>query len=200
MEDGKTPAHHAPCSMLHPRLLTLVVARYNEDVSWVNLIPANVVIVNKSQIGNTGREASSWLWYIAHHELRGDYVFCQGDPYAHCPNFDSVVGKQRHYGPRVKCDLHGAPHHPGLKIEGLLAAINLVSGRKVQLPAELEFTAGAQFQASAEEIQRGIGRGWNVQNLMDIANTHPQAPWVFERLWDYLIPTNNHQPSTINQQ
>lgn len=169
-------------------MLTLVVARYNEDVSWVNLIPAHVVILNKAQLGNTGREASSWLWYIAHHRLRGNYVFCQGDPFAHCPDFDAVVGKRRHYGPRVKCNLRGEPHHPGLEIAGLVERINAVSLRKLHLPDEIEFTAGAQFMASAEEIHRGLGVGWDVQNLMDLANHYPQAPWIFERLWDYLIP------------
>lgn len=189
-------------------MLTLVVARYNEDVSWVNLIPANVFIVNKAQIGNTGREASSYLWFIAthYHALQGDYLFCQGDPLAHCPDFiervnelakmEDVRCKMDHnFGPRLTCDWDGAPHHPGLDIEMIFDLICAEAYRDLDVPKKIEFTPGAQFLRSAQEIRAvwdALGRAGRMPfvELERIANTQPQAPWVFERLWDYLIPIN----------
>lgn len=185
-------------------MLTLVVARYNEDVSWLNLIHANVVIVDKSQVGNTGREAASYLWFIAKHyeSLSGDYLFCQGDPFAHCPDFDyrvAMLGNAEcgarsaevQFGARAKCDWTGAPHHPDLPIEEIAGELGLS-----QLPPEIEFTVGAQFLRSGEEIRAAWER-WDLLGLaspaesLRLANKYSQAPWVFERLWDYLIPTRN---------
>jgi Protein of unknown function (DUF3431) len=182
-------------------MLTLVVARYREDVSWVTHVDANVFIVDKSQIGNTGREASSWLWFIAQHyqSLEGDYLFCQGDPFAHCPDFIAEANRaddptrmlapiqQRHFGERLTCDWNGAPHQPGLKIEETLPAINQQLERAWNVPALIEFTAGGQFLASAEEIRYGL-TNYGAWRLKAMADTWPDAPWVFERLWDYLIP------------
>ena len=149
-------------------MLTLVVARYNEDVSWVNLIPgANVVIVNKSAIGNTGREASSYLWFIAKHYavLEGEYLFCQGDPFPHCPDFvgrvngwmgragspEPAVGAhgvtRPTFGTRLQCDWGGNPHHPGLPLRETIHGLGLT------VPDEIAFTAGAQLLRSAQEIR-----------------------------------------------
>lgn len=169
-------------------MLTLVVARYNEDVGWVNLIPAHVVIVNKAQLGNTGREASSYLWYIATHyrALVGDYVFCQGDPFAHCPDFDAALGKRRHYGPRLACDWNGAPHHPGLEVENFIHQCGAMLPH-FDVPQKIEFTAGAQFQVTATQLHAAANQ-LEYRELALLADEHPQAPWIFERLWDYLIP------------
>jgi hypothetical protein len=190
-------------------MLTLVVARYNEDVSWVNLIPANVVIVNKSAIGNTGREAASYLWYIArhYHALEGDYLFCQGDPFAHCPDFvEQVRGwvgghrpplqglQERHFGVRLVCDWNGAPHHPGLDLERGWEVVQENVVGTLRKPAQIEFTAGAQFLRSADEIKRAV-HAVDCEALLRLLEQHEELelPWVLERLWDYLIPRKNDE-------
>lgn len=168
-------------------MLTVVIARYQENIEWVNQLACNVVIVNKAQLGNTGREAASWLWFIAQHydNLKGDYVFAQGNPFEHCPDFVQTLGTRRHYGPRLTCDWNGAPHHPGLPIMELAKRLNIAVEIPNALP--LQFTMGAQFQRSAAEIQAWPKCDYHL--ALKLANEHPQAPWVFERLWDYLIPT-----------
>jgi hypothetical protein len=182
-------------------MLTLVVARYNEDVSWVNLIPAHVVIVNKAQLGNTGREASSYLWFIAQHyqSLAGDYLFCQGDPFPHCPDFIEQVrmlvegrgsrAEGRHFGPRLTCDWDGSPHHPGLKLEQGWQVVRENVLRTLPKPPQIEFTAGAQFLRSADEIKRAV-HAVDCEALLRLLEQHEELelPWVLERLWDYLIP------------
>lgn len=166
-------------------MLTVVVARYRENVEWVQQLTCNVVIVDKAQIGNTGREAASWLWFIVQHYegLRGDYVFAQGNPFEHCPDFVQTLGTRRHYGQRLTCDRTGAPHHPGLPLAAMAQALAIEP-----LPENLEFTMGAQFQVSHDALRR---RPWELYcHAKELARREPQAPWVFERLWDYLIPIN----------
>jgi len=164
-------------------MLTLVIARFHESVSWVTRVHAHVMIVHKEQIGNTGREAASWLWFITTHYdgLHGDYLFCQGNPYAHCRRFSGVAGQRRHYGRRIRCDWTGAPNHSGLLLEEAITAL------KLEVPQRIEFTAGGQFQATAEQIRGAHSRDYYRQ-AWKMAMEFPEGPWVFERLWDYLIP------------
>lgn len=166
-------------------MLTLVVARYRENVEWVNQLSANVVILNKAQLGNSGREAASWLWFITTHyeSLRGDYVFAQGNPFEHCPDFGQTLGQRRHYGTRLQCDWDGAPQHPGLPLVFALAQLGLFNAHTEK---PLEFTMGAQFQRSAREL-RAVDLAQYAAAL-EFAKNHPQGPWVLERLWDWLIP------------
>ena len=82
----------------------LVVARYREDISWVDRIPADfhATVYNKSRddcplvrphtqgrLANRGREAHTMLWHIvAHYDRLADYTyFCQGDALFHAPDF-----------------------------------------------------------------------------------------------------------------
>ena len=173
-------------------MLTLVVARYNEDLSWLSLVRgANIVVVNKSAIGNTGREASSYLWFIVKHwpYLDGDYVFCQGDPLAHCPDFlEAIHTERRTFGPIVECDLTGAPHHPGLRIGDFADAANLTQPlvRLAVADAPLQFVSGAQFKRSAAEIK--FRPRFFYEKLWQLCDHFPDGPWIMERLWGYAIP------------
>lgn len=179
-------------------MLTLIVARYAEDVSWVNLVDANVVILHKSQIGNTGRESSSYLWFLAnhYHALAGDYLFCQGDPYPHCPDFDYRVGQWARGGPapqfgaRLQCDWNGAPHHPGLELKSVFDYLTGADATwNLPMPKQIEFTAGAQFLRSAEQLHAALGTDFagRLKLLQDVSHW-PTGPWLLERLWDYVLP------------
>lgn len=166
-------------------MTTIVIARYQEDLGWLRLVQGfNLVVLDKRQLGNRGREAASYLYFILQNyaALAGDYVFCQGDPFAHCAEFDAVVGRQRFYGERYRCDWTGQPQH----LLGPLPIRAAVDGIALQfVPETLEFTAGAQFMASAEQIRRTPRRQYEAAAM--ISQT-PTGPWVLERLWDYLIP------------
>lgn len=74
-----------------------VVARYNEDISWTESLPGDVIIYNKGKdftwdfpridVMNFGREAETYVRAILdfYHKLP-DYdsvVFLQGDPFVH---------------------------------------------------------------------------------------------------------------------
>ena len=75
----------------------IVIARYNEDIDWVNsLAKDNVIIYNKGPDHNIadvesitrlniGRESETYLYYIiSNYHCLPDYVlFMQGDPFFH---------------------------------------------------------------------------------------------------------------------
>jgi len=75
-----------------------IVARYNEDISWANKLPGDVVIYNKGEsfpyempridVKNKGREAETYVRAIIdfYDQLKSFHTICflQGDPFAHC--------------------------------------------------------------------------------------------------------------------
>lgn len=77
---------------------TLVVARYDEDVTW--LCGMDYVLYNKGNeqlLGlsrtNIGREGETYLWHIIHrYEMLREYIiFTQGDPFVHNPVFMTAI-------------------------------------------------------------------------------------------------------------
>ena len=84
----------------------LVIARYKEDLSWLERVPSDydICVYNKSnlpcavqpssritikQLPNKGKEADTYCQYILEHydSLPPKIVFCQGDPFPHSPDF-----------------------------------------------------------------------------------------------------------------
>ncbi len=84
-----------------------VVARYNEDMSWVDKLPGDVVIYNKGEefpyeiprldIPNVGREAETYIRAIIdlYDELKNfdSICFLQGNPFCHCPDLMDILSK-----------------------------------------------------------------------------------------------------------
>lgn len=79
----------------------LIVARYNEDISWVENLNCDVIIYNKGEeldpkyqainIDNFGREAETYLRAICNlyekiDELYDHVIFLQGNPFDHNPD------------------------------------------------------------------------------------------------------------------
>lgn len=87
--------------MPNPNSSLTIVARYNEDLKWVETIPGDVLIYNKGEnyefdyprvdIPNIGREAETFLRaIIEYYDQLKKYeriVFLQGNPYDHCLDF-----------------------------------------------------------------------------------------------------------------
>ena len=68
----------------------IIVARYLEDIAWLEPLQEHLIVLNKGiplnmtneiALPNVGREAHSYLWYIIHHyeELPEVLIFTQGD-------------------------------------------------------------------------------------------------------------------------
>jgi hypothetical protein len=97
--------------------LTMVVARYKENIEWLNRIVTepeykhinNIIIYNKSEepfdyliksdkikilnVENRGREAGTYLDYIIENydNLPEEIIFTQADPFIHSPNFMELL-------------------------------------------------------------------------------------------------------------
>lgn len=173
-------------------MLTLVVARHNEDITWVNQLHCNVVILSKSELLNAGREASSYAWFMwkNYDSLQGDYVFCQGNPFDHCPDFiKGVSNRRRHYG--LYCqwpECHqGADMLSGSDIIDFVSTLAVHTGVWIDVNmARFYFCNGAQFRVSADEIR--VRSKEFYEKLYYISISIPKAPWAMEALWGHIIP------------
>src|SRR5581483_4550684 len=122
-------------------MIDVVVARYQEDVSWVDRLPSKcrVTIYNKGasntivktriadikHLPNVGREAHSYLYHILNVIPFDPYpalhtVFCQGNPFDHCPEFEAMLALDLplnglnnfvSLGHHCECDANGMPQH-----------------------------------------------------------------------------------------
>jgi hypothetical protein len=84
--------------------MIIVVARYNEDISWTTQFP-NVIIYNKGApldgvknqlfLPNVGREGHTYYKYICdNYDKLEDYtIFLQGRPFDHSPHILSNLDK-----------------------------------------------------------------------------------------------------------
>lgn len=147
--------------------MTYVIARYDEDISWSDGL--NRFVVQKGEhVPNTGREASSWLWFIVENydTLEGEYAFRQGNPEG--PLHGTLWNSTAAYDLRdYKFDIRPLAEH-----------------LEVEIPETLHFVAGAQHNVTAEVI-RLRSKEWYGKAL-DAANTWSKAPWIFERLWPHI--------------
>ena len=151
---------------------TLVVARHNEDISWIGNRP-HVIIQKGKDLPNIGREISSWFWFILreYDKIQGEYIFCQGHPFDHAPNITD--------GKAHTCKADGSPEHPGLDIHWIAKELDL------PILNEYTFIAGAQHKVTAEQIHTKTYE-WYAKAFQLSLNENKQAPWIFERLIPYI--------------
>jgi hypothetical protein len=92
--------------------LTLVVARYQEDLAWLLKLPKDITVVvyNKGDsltservierinhlilLPNVGRESDTYLHHVQHYQHGSNdewTVFCQGDPFPHQPDLIKLL-------------------------------------------------------------------------------------------------------------
>lgn len=82
---------------MNPQKMTMVVARYNENLDWLKTVPWNYIVFNKGRknlpkwiknaikLPNIGREAHTYLTFIVdNYDHLPDYtMFVQGNPFVH---------------------------------------------------------------------------------------------------------------------
>ena len=148
-----------------------VIARLNEDTSWSDELDRFIVQkgVHVPDSGKDhGREASSWLWYIARHydELEGTYAFRQGTPEGpyHGIMWTGTLEKELN---DYRYDILPVAEHLG-----------------IDLPDTLYYALGAQYDVDAETIKLRT-KEW-YEEAYKVAEEWPQAPWIFERLWPHI--------------
>lgn len=175
----------------------LVVARYNENIDWLNGIEFDYIVYNKGsdldmpniKLPNIGREAHTYLHHIIHNYAFLDEftVFCQGDPIYHCKEF---VNKVNNYTLSDNVEfladwivdetLEGHPWSVGLGVYETLL--------KLKLPSNINgyhFAGGAQFIVPKSFILNKSIDWWKFCYEIFISNEN--SPWIFERLWPYIF-------------
>ncbi len=103
-------------SKLQAMRVVMLIARYREELTWVEDLPAEieVVIVNKGSsfcpirrdnltvvsAKNVGREAETYVRYVVQNfeSLPDRIIFAQGDPFEHSPFFLELVRGFRSWG------------------------------------------------------------------------------------------------------
>ena len=178
---------------------TLVVARFEEDVSWYKRVPPDwkVMEVQKGrEIENYGREVSSFLWAILRLypslEPTDLVAFVQGDPFDHCPDIDPFLLLDRSTdGFRALGDYtyvsngDGFPHHQGIPV-----AECYEEWLGEEFPGSIRFAPGGQFVVNGADIKKHKPEFYErLLKEMD----DDLKPWCMERIWPALFPPQRPQ-------
>ncbi len=171
--------------------MTVVVARYNEDISWTKRLSPdiNVVIVQKDE-KNIGRESYSYFQFIIENypNLSGQYVFCQGNPIRHCKDFIAKVNMG------TKLDFFELSHkflnntiygEPNYNTPLDADTVWDYLFKTKPKPPNVYFGTGGQFLVSSVLLKQ-----YPIEFYQRALNIHlvcPDAPWIFERIWNSIF-------------
>ena len=190
----KAPQNHLAIPAL-PLQCVLVVARYNEDISWTDCIE-RAFIYNKGDetatkheqvlLQNTGRESDTYLRHILqHYDHTSQFLlFTQGWPFDHCVKLDiskpatdfCIVGR------RLNENFATPGNHPDLG-PLLVKFWNELFDEPV--PSTITFGCGAMFKVSAVRI-RSRSKAF-YEKVLELHKQSPAAPYALERLWPVIF-------------
>lgn len=193
----------------------VVVAKYNEDVSWIKNLKYPVFVYDKSsnpidnsfRLSNIGREAHTFLYYIvSNYNSLADYtIFLQGNPYDHAKKIpDSTNEKCKEYINNLIFPLSFQGfcqdfYNFDSKYEDLGIISVLVNKRKIftkEMNIHQEFIAGAQYIVPKEIL---LARPLVFyEKLLLMSATNKQfidtddfiCPWTLERIWPLIFDPN----------
>lgn len=180
--------------------MDLVIAKYKEDISWLDKINVNTIVYDKGPDGNLkniGREAHTYVHHIVknYDSLSEWTAFAQAKPFDHCARFMDLINefdkvKSQNEQEKffflgtwiTKCDINGNPHHPNLDLKRFQELIF----NDVPLQ-EMTFVAGAQFIVHVDLIKNKSKLFW--ENMLSVFEDqlHEQDAWCAERLWPYIF-------------
>jgi hypothetical protein len=196
--------------------IELVVARYQEDLSWLRRVPREirVTVYDKSGAGapgsiplpNHGREAHTYLYHIAfrYRALAELTIFAQGKPFDHAPDMHK----------RLRAIAEGRERVDDFRWFGFLVDEDDATGSRLfqrwsknpdgrpldmagfwrsvfgdaPMPDRFVFFGGAQF-AVRREVIWGRPLAFYARAL-HVAATFPDAAHCFERTWDRVFGLN----------
>lgn len=193
--------------------IELVIARYREDLNWLNNTPpglkrtvydksGNALVSNAISLPNVGREAHTYLHHlISHYDSLADWtIFCQGRPFDHAYDFHhtlrdfaaqpDAIGSFRWLGHLIDTD-----DNQGYTLFRTWSKNE--DGRTLDLrrfhqelfgtagPPEYTFVLGAQFA-----VHRDLVRSRPLtfyEHALHLSQTFPDAAHCYERLWDRVF-------------
>jgi hypothetical protein len=169
----------------------VIIAKYNEDITWVKDLECPVIIYDKFQdkdLPNVGRDLHTYAHHIATHydHLADTTFFLQGNPFDHYKDAILEVNKHKTTNFLPLTDIYrlthktGVPYFPNLPLENVYQEL---TGKP--LPDLVKFISGAQFAASRQQIHKHPQTTYARMSAM--ATEIEQYPHVFERLIGILI-------------
>lgn len=199
-----------------PPRVDLVVARFQEDASWLKHVPGEVQrwVYDKSDapvptslsLPNVGREAHTYLHHIVsrYDDLAELTVFAQGRPFDHAPDFHK----------RLRDFASGAESVDDFRWLGFLLDRDDRTGSRLfqrwsknpearpldmrgfwaavfagdPLPESFHFFGGAQFVVTRDCLLRRPRAFY--ANARGVAESFPDAAHCFERTWDAVFGVN----------
>jgi hypothetical protein len=189
----------------HDKTFCIVVARYNEDISWTKQFD-NVIIYNKGSslnninnlitLNNVGREGHTYYKYIYdNYDNLCDYtIFLQGNPFDHSPNIinnlnNYINNKQLNINFEflseniIKSNISGCFSHPNLPLIDVYEKLFNIKNYLILKKNNIEFTfgAGAQFIVSKKNILKRLKEFYNnIIKLLEY-DVNPIEGFVIER-------------------
>jgi hypothetical protein len=179
---------------------TLVIAVYNEDISWLDKITNNdieIVLINKGihtqhsrakciTIENIGVCDNSFAYYISNYydELTDYIIFSQGYPFDHFEKMIDFINNKEYkngYMPLADKTIH-IPRGEGTTefVENLL---------DYKFPG-IDFPSGAQYCVTKEILRNKPKYFWeDIYNLLPWKEDTFTA-YFMERVWSLLYNTN----------
>ena len=189
--------------------MKVIIARYQEDVSWANGVP-NCIIYNKSdsllntihpviKLPNIGREGHTYLHHIItnYDNLDDHIIFLQGNPFDHSSNLEDKL---------KSIDKRIYNEYQTISFEYI--SQNIISSNIERCPTDITlnliptyetifgisktnhpfiFGAGAQFIVSKETIHsRSKSFYENMIKLLDY-DINPYEGFVIERFWNMVF-------------
>lgn len=192
--------------------LTIVVAKYKEDISWIDTLNGdyNIKIYDKEHdYPNVGREAETYLRFILeNYDNMPEYVaFVQGNPFDHFDK-DKLFNHLKNY---TSCEnMTFLTNHLIETMDFSKKNWNMAMYESTkalfhtELPSEITFSQGAQFIVCRKNIiQRPKWFYQKIYNVLFRENplcfgiNHSKClvcPWTLERLWFYIFtPSIQHR-------
>jgi len=186
--------------------MKIIVARYNEDITWSNYFP-NVILYNKGvplehknqiMLPNVGREGHTYYQYIVdHYDQLDDYtIFLQGRPFDHSPNVLHQLMKYTRQTPDLEFEwISEQMHHSTFDQQrqmydwqcgNIYETYQRVFDKLCTNDACI-FGAGAQFIVSKRRILQRPKEFY--QNIVNILGTSvdPMEGYDIERFHGYIF-------------
>lgn len=200
----------------------LVVARYLENCDWITNVNADKIFlyeksdpsintmegISITPLENFGRESHTYIHHIVEHynHLPDWLIFCQGNPFDHCPNFIEIASerdsqKMWQENCRIPHDVkpQRSNHHMplghfyigdiknidwGPQIDAV-HAIWQTFNINIEVPEFHPAAWGANFAVAREGLKLRSHRFW--KELLDLHRIYYGLPWALESLWSVVF-------------
>ena len=209
--------------MIKPR--ELVVARYNEDISWSEIFKGYRTVYNKGEkiegvecitLPNVGRESHTYLYHIIHNwdNLAEKTMFCQGSLLKHgllpkdIEKYFETPGLFK-TGKFFRDSNWGYINHIGKwaqeKSSGKMQEAELSLGewfdRIIQVPRGkyFYFKAGANFCVSKEAIKNRPRSFYEYLIRRVSGHVNPEEGHYLERAWLYIFCPSTKNPLSAGE-